>query len=116
MAKGVFLAWSSPVSPDQLAEFDEWYSGTHIPQVRAAVPSISAVARYELVDPAADGPSYRYLTVYELDDVDIPAAAAAMNESAAAGKIEMSPAMDLAQRPPAAEWYRAYPGWPDLPH
>ena len=109
MAKGVFLAWSSPVSPEQLAEFDEWYRTTHIPQVRAAVPSISAVARYELIDPAGAGPSYRYLTVYELDDADIGAAAAAMNESAAAGKLDLSPAMDLAQRPPLAEWYRAYP-------
>ena len=108
MADGVFLAWSSPVSPDQLAQFDQWYNSTHIPQVRAAVPSISAVARYELIDPA-DGPSYRYLTVYELDDADIPAAVAAMNESATAGKIDMSPAMDLAQRPPVAESYRAYP-------
>ena len=110
MAKGVFLAWSSPVSLEQLAEFDEWYRATHIPQVRAAVPSISDVARYELVDPAANGPSHRYLTVYELDEADIPAAAAAMNESAAAGKLDLSPAMDLAQRPPVAEWYRAYPG------
>ncbi len=109
MAKGVFLAWSSPVSPDQLGAFDEWYESTHIPQVRAAVPSISGVARYELVDPAADGPGYRYLTVYELDDADIPAAAAAMNESAAAGKLDLSPAMDLAQRPPVAQWYRAHP-------
>ena len=109
MAKGVFLAWSSPVSPDQLGAFDEWYESTHIPQVRAAVPSISGVARYELVNPAANGPSHRYLTVYELDDADIGAAAAAMNESAAAGKLDLSPAMDLAQRPPLAEWYRAYP-------
>jgi hypothetical protein len=109
MAKGVFLAWSSPVSPEQLDEFDEWYHTTHIPQVRAAVPSISDVARYELVDPAADGPSHRYLTVYELDDADIPAAAAAMNESAAAGKLDPSPAMDLAERPPVAQWCRAYP-------
>lgn len=109
MAKGVFLAWSSPVSPDQLGAFDEWYESTHIPQVRAAVPSIGGVARYELVDPAADGPGYRYLTVYELDDADIPAAAAAMNESAAAGKLDLSPAMDLAQRPPVAQWYRAHP-------
>jgi hypothetical protein len=110
MAKGVFLAWSSPVSPDQLAAFDEWYEGTHIPQVRAAVPSISGAARYELVDPAAGQPSYRYLTVYELDDADIPAAAAAMNESAAAGQLDMTPAMDLAERPPLAQWYRGYPG------
>jgi hypothetical protein len=68
------------------------------------------VARYELVDPASPEPTYRYLTVYELDDTGIGAAAAAMGESAAAGKVDMSPAMDMAQRPPVAEWYRAYPG------
>src|ERR1700760_3991000 len=109
MPRGVFLAWSSPVSPEQLAEFDQWYRTTHIPQVRAAVPSISDVARYELVDPAADGPSHRYLTVYELDDADIGAAAAAMKERAGGGKGALAPAMDRPQRPPLAEWYRAYP-------
>jgi hypothetical protein len=108
MTKGLFLAWSSPVSADQLAEFDEWYATTHIPQVRAAVPSITAASRYELVDPATPEPTLRYLTVYELDEADIAALAAAMNENAAAGKIEMSPAMDVAQRPPVAKWYRAY--------
>jgi hypothetical protein len=45
-----------------------------------------------------------------LDDADIPAAAAAMNESAGAGKLDMTPAMDLAERPPVAQWYRGYPG------
>src|ERR1700753_3068733 len=109
MAKGSSRAWSSPVSPEQLAEFDEWYRTTHIPQVRAAVPSISDVARYELVDPAADGPSHRYLTVYELDDADIAPAPRARSESAPAAKLALSPAMDLPQRPPLAEWYRAYP-------
>jgi len=108
MAKALLLAWSSPASPDQVAEFDEWY--THIPQVRAAVPSITSVSRYELVDPGSPEPSNRYLAVYEIDDTDVAAAAAAMGEGAAAGRIEMTTAMNTTQEPPTAQWYRSYPG------
>jgi hypothetical protein len=110
MAKALLLAWSSPASPDQVAEFEEWYTRTHIPQVRAAVPSITSVSRYELVDPGSPEPSNRYLAVYEIDDTDVAAAAAAMGESAAAGRIEMTTAMNTTQEPPAAQWYRSYPG------
>jgi hypothetical protein len=110
VAKALLLAWTSPAAPARTAEFDEWYTRIHIPQVRAAVPSITAVSRYELVDPASPEPTHRYLAVYELDDTDVPAAAAAMAESAAAGRIEMSTAVNLAQEPPAAQWYRSYPG------
>jgi hypothetical protein len=109
MAKALMLAWSSPVSPDRAAEYDGWYTGTHIPQVRAAVPAITAVSRYRLADPDHPGSPDRYLCVYELDDADIPAAAAALAASAAAGRLEMSAAMDLAEHPPAVRWYRAHP-------
>jgi alkanesulfonate monooxygenase SsuD/methylene tetrahydromethanopterin reductase-like flavin-dependent oxidoreductase (luciferase family) len=110
MAKALMLAWSSPVSADRAAEFHDWYERTHIPQVRAAVPAITAVSRYELADPDAPEPTLRFLAVYELDDADIGAAAAAVAASAAAGKLAASPAMDLAGRPPMAHWYRALPG------
>lgn len=109
MAKAVLLAWSSPTSAERLAEFDEWYEGTHIPQVRAAVPAITTVARYELVDPDSPGPVSRYLAIYELDDADVQAAAAAMAASAAAGRIELSTAMDMAGNPPAVQWCRSHP-------
>ncbi len=101
------LAWSSPQSPDRLGEFGEWYENTHIPQIRAAVTSIIAVSRYELVDPESTEPSHRYLAVYELDDDDIPAAAAALAQSAAAGRMEMTTAMNMTDHPPTAQWYRA---------
>ena len=42
MAKGLLLAWSSPVSDERDAEFNSWYDDTHIPQVRTAIASITA--------------------------------------------------------------------------
>jgi hypothetical protein len=106
MAKAVLLAWSSPASPDSAAEYEEWYRRIHLPDVRAAVPAIISVARYELVDPESPAPSARYLTIYEIDDADVTAAAAALAESAAAGRLRISPALDVAGDPPDAQWYR----------
>jgi len=104
------LAWSSPASPDQAAEFDAWYESTHIPQIRAAIPSIIAVSRYQLVDPESPGRSDRYLAVYELDTDDIPAAAAALADSAAAGRMDMTTAMNVTGNPPAAQWFQEVAG------
>ena len=65
MAKALFLAWSDPVDEASEAEFSSWYEGTHIPQVRAAVPAVSAVHRYRTADvPAVPGtPAHRFLAV-----------------------------------------------------
>jgi hypothetical protein len=109
MAKALMLAWSSPVSPDRAAEYEDWYTGTHIPQVRAAVPAITAVSRFQLADPDSPRAADRYLAIYELDDDDIPAASAALASSAAAGRLDMSPAMDVTDQPPAVQWCRAHP-------
>lgn len=100
------LAWSSPASPGQAGEFEDWYENTHIPQIRAAVPSITAVSRYQLADPESPGRSDRYLAVYELDTDDIQAAAAALADSAAAGRIDMTTAMNMTDNPPAAQWFQ----------
>lgn len=107
VARALMLAWSSPASPDQAGEFEDWYENTHIPQIRAAVPSITAVSRYQLADPESPGRSDRYLAVYELDTDDIPAAAAALADSAAGGRMDMTTAMNVTDNPPAAHWYRA---------
>jgi hypothetical protein len=94
------LAWSSPSSPGQAGEFEDWYENTHIPQIRAAVPSITAVSRYQLVDPGSPGRPDRYLAVYELDTDDIPAAAAALKDSATAGRMDMTTAINMTDHPP----------------
>jgi len=107
MAKGMLLAWSSPVTEESDAEFTTWYEKTHIPQVRTTVPSISAVHRYRTADlPGAQQPAHRYLAVYEMDSADVPAAAAALGLAVHEGRIDMTDTMDFATNPPVMQWYR----------
>jgi len=114
MAKAMFLAWASPVDEASEAEFNEWYEGTHIPQVRSAIPAITAVHRYRLADlPAEPGgapPARRYLAVYELDTDDVATAAAALGAAATEGRMDMTPAMDLQANPPDLQWYLGLSG------
>jgi hypothetical protein len=114
MAKAMFLAWASPVDEASEAEFNEWYEGTHIPQVRSAIPAITAVHRYRLADltagPGGAPPARRYLAVYELDTDDVAAAAAALGAAATEGRMDMTPTMDLHANPPDLQWYLSLPG------
>jgi hypothetical protein len=108
MAKGLLLAWSSPASDESDAEFNSWYEGTHIPQVRAAIPSITVVHRYRTADlPGTQQPAHRYLAVYEMDSADVPAAAAALGQAAQGGRIDMTDTMDVTANPPVLHWYQA---------
>lgn len=107
MAKALLLAWASPVDEDSEAEFNAWYDGTHIPEVRAAIPSISAVHRYRVADlPAAPQQSaHSYLAVYEMDSEDVAAAAAELGSAAGEGRLHMTAAMDTQTNPPVMQWY-----------
>jgi hypothetical protein len=58
-------------TPEALAEFNRFYSTTHVHEVIAAHPGFVSVNRYELLDPdprggVHDGP--RWLAVYEMTD------------------------------------------------
>jgi hypothetical protein len=59
-------------TPEALAEFNHFYSTTHVHEVIAAHPGFVSVSRYELLDPDAragaehHGP--RWLAVYEMQD------------------------------------------------
>jgi hypothetical protein len=111
MAKALLLAWTSPAGDESEAEFNTWYDGTHVPQMRAAIPSISAACRYRTADlpPAAapQQPAHRYLAVYELDSDDVPAAIAALGAAAGGGRLDMTAAMDTTTNPPVLQWYQA---------
>jgi hypothetical protein len=108
MARALLLAWASPVDKESESEFNAWYEGTHIPEVRAAIPSISAVHRYRTADlPIPGQPEHGYLAVYEMDSEDVAAAAAALGAAAADGRLHMSAALDAAAHPPAVQWYTA---------
>ena len=112
MAKAMFLVWASPVDEASDGEFNAWYDGTHVPQVRAAIPGITAVHRYRVADLPAVGaaPAHRYLAVYELDTDDVASAMAALGAASADGRIEMTTTMDIMANPPAMQWFQAVTG------
>lgn len=110
MAKTLLLAWADPTDSGSEEEFNRWYDGTHVPQLRKAIPSITRVTRYRAADlppEAGPSPSHRYLAVYELDEDDVSAALGALGGAMAAGELDMSPAMDVASNPPALNWFQS---------
>src|SRR6202012_5551335 len=84
MANGIFIAWTSPASPDVEDELNKWYDEIHIPQVRAAIPAITGARRFKVH--GGDGPS-RYLCIYELEGDDLDGAAAALGAAGASGQL-----------------------------
>jgi hypothetical protein len=68
-----FLYWvgmdTDPrTTPDALAEFNRFYSTTHVGEVIAAHPGFVDVSRYELVDPDGGLRGPRWLAVYGMAD------------------------------------------------
>jgi hypothetical protein len=110
MAQGLFIAYSSAV-PGRDADYEKWYDEIHIPDVRTAIPSITAVHRYRLVDLQGGGGAPRYVAVYELDDADVATAAAQLGAAGAEGRLRMTDAMDTTADPPVIQWLVA-PGDP----
>jgi hypothetical protein len=112
MAKAMFIAWANPVDDASDSEFNAWYDGTHVPQLRAAIPAITAVHRYRVADVPGVGasPAHRYLAVYELDTDDVAGAMAALGAASADGRIEMTDTIDLTANPPVLQWYQAVVG------
>src|SRR5487761_794614 len=91
MAKSMFMAWASPVDDESESEFNAWYDGTHVPQVRAA-------------------PTHRYIAVYEMDTDDVAGAMAALGAASTDGRIELTATMDLTANPPVLQWYHTVTG------
>ena len=72
MAKGLMVVQSGP-TPGREAEYEEWYSRVHLPEI-CAVPGFVSGRRYRV---HGDGGEYPYLAVYEIeseDDVTVPIA------------------------------------------
>ena len=109
MAKSMFMAWASPVDEASDAEFNAWYDGTHVPQVRAAIPAITAVHRYRLADvPGVGGAAtHRYVAVYEMDTDDVAGAMAALGAASTEGRMDLTATMDVTANPPVLQWYQA---------
>lgn len=61
----VLLALTNPVEGKD-EEFQDWYWGTHIPEI-LALPGFVAVRRLRAANTSTDGIPYRYATIYEVE-------------------------------------------------
>lgn len=104
MAGSALLAYSSPASPEQEQQFNDWYDKVHIPQVRDVLPNVTSVTRYRVVDPNGAASGARFLAIYEMDGDDVAAAAGAMGAAVQNGQFDTTPAMDVTVRPPELLW------------
>ncbi|MCP4904386.1 MAG: hypothetical protein GY910_05350 [bacterium] len=75
MARGILLVFSNPSAPERLSEFNEWYSGTHLPEF-LRLPSVVAARRFELsasqmpLPPGIHLGGRKFLAAYEVDTDD----------------------------------------------
>jgi hypothetical protein len=64
-----FLVFASPI-PGKEDEFNEWYTGVHIPDM-LKIPAVTAATRIRLRPVGAEEKRPEYLTTYEVDgDID----------------------------------------------
>jgi hypothetical protein len=112
MAKSVFMVWTNPIDEASDSEFNDWYSRTHVPQVVEHVPGVTGARRYRVVDlPGAGGaPAHRYVCVWETDTNDAASVAAGLQAAIEAGKLDMTPAMDVTANPPLVQWFESVEG------
>lgn len=95
---------SSPDSREVEDEFDHWYDTIHIPQVVARVSGVVRGTRYierptSAAVPETEGVRRR-LTIYKLDNDDVPATMASLVKAMSDGSLETSPLIDREVNPP----------------
>ena len=104
MPKGVLLVLTNPVSAEREAEFNDWYTNTHVPEV-LEVDGFVAATRYRVSDqqmmPSAEPPAFRYLSIYEVDHDDLGVAMKNLGEAAGGGAMNISDALDMSSAPSA---------------
>ena len=78
MSHGILLVFSNPSSTERLAEFNQWYSGTHLPEF-LRLKSVKSARRFELSEsqmplpPGVPLAGRRFLAAYEIDTDDFAA-------------------------------------------
>lgn len=100
MARGVYVVRTRPVSPDRDGELNEWYDGTHVPEL-LAVPGFVSARRFRRV--GGDG-GPEYLAVYEIEADDLAAPVQELRRRSAAGETTRSDALQ-GDPPPVVALY-----------
>jgi hypothetical protein len=99
MAKATLVVLTNPVSPEQDAEYNDWYNNTHLKDV-VAVDGFVSAQRFRVVipDSAAElpKPSHQYLALYQIEADDLDTVAQALSARAGTDAMQISPALDSA--------------------
>lgn len=70
MTTKYLIAFTNPVSVDKEQAYNEWYNGTHLPEV-TSLPGFRSAKRFKAsANQLGAEPQFQYVALYELDDVD----------------------------------------------
>ena len=97
MPKAILVVQSRPSSSEREAEYNDWYSNTHVPDI-LKVPGFTGARRFKLSDktPMPPDPSVpTYLAIYEIDSDDPGAVVLDMITRAGDGRIGMSDVLQM---------------------
>jgi hypothetical protein len=92
MARGLLIVESRPASPEQAADYHDWYDNKHIPEILQLDGFVSA-RRLEPL--AADD---AFITVYEIEG-DVEAAKAALQQAQSSGAMSRPEGVQLSPLP-----------------
>lgn len=106
MPKGIMVVQSGPCDPAREDEYNDWYSHTHLPEIRA-VPGFVAARRYKVHDggePRPGSPAHSYVAIYEIDADDLTAPVRELRARSAAGQVHLSDVLQT-DPPPVVTLY-----------
>ncbi|MDF3309672.1 hypothetical protein P3H15_32150 [Rhodococcus sp. T2V] len=108
MPKAELMVFSSPVSPEREADFNQWYDEVHTPDV-LAVPGVIAASRLVASDvqptPEPCPGGHRHLVIYTIEAPDPQAVLAEILRRGRGGEWDMGDALDLVERQPISVLY-----------
>lgn len=103
MARALLFVESRPSDPSRRAEYDDWYSNVHIPQV-CQVPGFVGARRYRLRSTRDERVDEAPTTVcvYEIEADDLDAPMAELRARSADGRVAMSDVLQMDPPPNVA--------------
>ena len=99
MPKGIMVVQSRPSDPAREDEYNEWYSHTHLPEIRA-IPGFTVARRFKV----HDGADHSYLAIYEIDADDLTDPVKELRARSVSGQMHMSDVLQ-ADPPPVVTLY-----------
>jgi hypothetical protein len=92
MQRYKFVVMSNPTEGRD-EEYNDWYQNCHLPEL-LQLDGIVSAQRFQQTRNLREGESYRYMVIYEIETDDIDAVIANLVQTAEAGQLTMSDAID----------------------